>query len=503
MKAEDIFQKIADLRFVRDFIKTYPKANIYLVGGCIRDAFLGIESSDFDFVAENIVCEELIKFLETEGRVVNVYGRTFGVVKFRPESSEIVYDIALPRSEMYLPGQRRKHAQVQLQDVSINDDLARRDFTINAMAIDLRFYSSSNKKYLIDPYHGLKDIEDNIIRTVGNPNDRFLEDPTRILRGIRFAVQFGFGIDLETRAAIKALSPQIVAKYADEAGCELQRVSLEMIGQEFAKSLSANAAKTIELYSEAGLLKLLLPEVENSKGVGQPPQFHFEGDVYRHTLIALSKLEKTASFPVVLATLLHDIGKAETFKSASETGDRIRFNSHAELGAELAADICHRFCFPNDVTDKVVWMIKNHIRIFYSFFNMRIEKQKAFVRNKYFDDLLVLAEADTLASIFPNGQPDLTAYKKVLEIASNLRQQDRDRPVEIIDGREIIALLKKKKPDYDPLKHGKYIGALKKRINTLYDRNEITSKGEALAYLQHIVTGEKHDQKGKTEKRDK
>ena len=506
MKSEEIIKNIANIPFVQHFIKAFPKSNVYLVGGAVRDALMGIESSDIDFVIENLSDETLIALLESEGKVVDVFGRTFGVVKFKPHDSDETYDIALPRAEKYTPGQRRKHAQVELENITIYDDLARRDFTINAMAIDLREYlpktpaklveeSDGIIKTVIDPYHGLEDLHDKTIRAVSNPIERFDEDPTRILRGIRFAVQFGFTIEPETLSAMRELGPQICAEYIAEDGCRLQRVSMEMIGQEFMKALDKNPRTTVELFDESEVLKLLVPEIAELKGVQQPPQFHSEGDVFVHTLLSLLNLSSQANLATKLATLLHDIGKAKTFQSEKETGDRIRFNNHAEIGAEMARSICRRFCLSNEITKEVIWLIENHINIFHSFFHMRPEKQKAFVRNQYFDDLIVLAKADTLASIFPDGKPNLGVYPKVLEIAGQIKAKDRNEPTQIINGREIIEILKDKNQAFNEAEHGKYIGDLKKNINTLYDRGEIKTKVEALLYLRKLVGTTDHAKK--------
>jgi poly(A) polymerase len=341
--------KIVNSSFIKNFLVAFPKGNIYLVGGCIRDILLDKESFDFDLVVENVSQDELISFLEEEGNVTTVYGRNFGVVKFRPKLFSIIFDIALPRREKYLPGQRRKHAAVELEGISIYEDLARRDFTINAMALDFRSIISSKQKteiekYLIDPFDGLKDLKHKIVRTVGDPKDRFSEDPTRILRGVRFAAQFNFVIEPDTLSAMRELADQVTKKFTSKDGCEVERVSHEMIGVEFTKSLDRDPKRTVELYDQTNLLKLLLPEVEALKMIEQPPQFHSEGDVYTHTLLAISKLPKDVSINVKIATLLHDIGKPLTYKSAKDTGDRVRFNRHDEVGAALARQICQRFC---------------------------------------------------------------------------------------------------------------------------------------------------------------
>jgi hypothetical protein len=133
-------------------------------------------------------------------------------------------------------------------------------------------------------------------------------------------------------------------------------------------------------------------------------------------------------------------------------------------------------------------MIRNHIKLFFSFLNMRREKQKALVRNQSFDDLLNLAKADTMASLSSSGKPDLSRYTQIVKLTDELKEEDKNRPKEIINGREIIETIKERKPKFDHQKHGKYIGALKKKINTLYDRGELDSKDAAKKYLINLIS---------------
>ncbi|HOX41484.1 MAG TPA: hypothetical protein PK263_04780, partial [bacterium] len=199
-------EKIARTTFIRHFCEFFPAGRIFVVGGAVRDLLLGIESTDFDLVVEGVGVDELFMFLEKEGKVVDVEGRNFGVFKFNTRKihekentknhENLIFDIAVTRKEQYVPGARRKDAEVKLEEVSIEEDLARRDFTINSMAIELmtktkvpkqkespksnlqnqdfldfRFHSllalGSGLWVLIDPYHGKKDLKDRLIRAVG------------------------------------------------------------------------------------------------------------------------------------------------------------------------------------------------------------------------------------------------------------------------------------------------------------------------------------------------
>src|SRR5205085_6739258 len=157
-----------------------------------------------------------------------------------------------------------------------------------------------------------------VIRTIGEPEKRFAEDKLRMLRAVRFAARFGYGIEKKTMAAIRKLAAQI------------SLVSRERVRDEIVKMLTEGAARrAFELLGETRLLPQVLPEVEKMKGVEQPPQFHPEGDVWVHTLMLLEPLPADCSPTLALGALLHDVGKPPTFRRAP---DRIRFDNHAEVG---------------------------------------------------------------------------------------------------------------------------------------------------------------------------
>jgi len=477
--------------FINRLRALFPKSRAFLVGGTLRDLLLNVESRDYDIVITGIDHQKLAAFLSESGKIISVEGRAFGVIKFRPKGSDIIFDISKPRKEQYASGKRRKHAEVEIIS-DIREDLKRRDFTINAMALELGIVGEKSETKnlfgellasgkLIDPFGGIEDIKNKIIRAVGVPKERFLEDPTRILRGIRFASAFNFTIEKDTLLAMKRMAPEILKKFKDDFGREVERVSYDMIGQEFLKSFTANPIKTIRLYDETGILKLLLPEVEAMKGVAQPPKFHAEGDVYVHTLMALEEIPEISPPESKLAVLFHDIGKPSTYEPASKTGDRIRFNNHDKVGAELTRRVLSRLRLPKKLIDDVVWLVQNHMRLPFSFPKMRKDKQKRFARDPLFEQLINVVCADAKASIFQDGKPNPCNFiKPVKKILAELKaEKEAGKPLEIINGNEIIEILKKKNPSFDPRIEGKTVGDIKKSINSLYDRGELKSKEEA------------------------
>ncbi len=207
-----------------------------------------------------------------------------------------------------------------------------------------------------------------------------------MLRAVRFAARFGYRIEPATLAAIQ------------EAATEINEVSAERLRDELTKLLTEGAARrAFELLDQTGLLGALLPEVEKMKGVAQPPQYHPEGDVCIHTLMMLDSLPPHPSPALARGVLLHDVGKPPTFVPAGQTGDRIRFNGHAEMGARMAAEICRRLRFSTGDTEQIEALVANHLRV-KDVFGMRPATLKRFVRLPRFDEHLALHRLDCLAS---------------------------------------------------------------------------------------------------------
>ena len=256
------FPKITAFPVLADLTEAFPNSGVYLVGGAVRDILLGKKITDIDLVVRHVTGEELENFLATRGQVVFA-GKTFGVWKFHEigKPKDEIYDIALPRTEFSLhkQGLYRDFEVKTNPRLPIEDDLARRDFTVNAMAYDLL------AARLIDENNGQQDLKDKIIRTVGQAADRFQEDYSRLLRALRFALQLGFVIEKQTLNTVKTMIVNINDKIDDK-----RVLPLEIMAEEFLKSFQANPVGALDLWDEAGAIAETIPELLKMKGCPQP-----------------------------------------------------------------------------------------------------------------------------------------------------------------------------------------------------------------------------------------
>ncbi|MDZ4285726.1 MAG: HD domain-containing protein, partial [Candidatus Sungbacteria bacterium] len=363
--------------------------------GAVRDAALGRSTKDYDFVVRGVQARQLQEFLGSVG-IVNLVGRTFGVYKFIPDhgydefkaAGFEAFDIALPRTEHAWGTGGYRDVEVQSNhELPIEEDLSRRDFTINAMALKFRIMNHElGIMEIIDPYSGMKDIEGKVIRAVGDPKERFKEDYTRMLRGLRFACELGFSIESVTLAALKAVMPRINDKRATVGQPVMSPLAefvapREVISRELVRAFYADPAGALDSYDESGAFEMLIPELLKMKGCPQPEEFHSEGDVWAHTRLALKNI-KTQEYKntfgdpdphynalLVMAVLFHDIGKPPMLKTPEDDGvDRIRFDEHDTVGAEIVREIARRLVLAIMVEgplhvdyDKLVWLIKHHL----------------------------------------------------------------------------------------------------------------------------------------------
>jgi poly(A) polymerase len=446
----------------------------YLAGGCVRDLLLGREPKDYD-VATSATPDVVLEMFPRTFAV----GAHFGVVLVASElegevagaegsrGAESVTEVATFRSDgAYSDG---RHPDAVRYTKSAEEDVRRRDFTINGLLLDaerlfpqglkpasiaaltavrakaLTCQSSpdacggSDKSFsaaceapvyqsyplpepylrsaVIDHVGGLADLESGIVRAIGQPELRFEEDHLRMLRGVRFAARFGFELEAGTAAAIRRLAAKINA------------VSRERVRDELTKMLTeGHARRAFELLDETGLLAEVLPEVARMKGVEQPPQFHPEGDVWVHTVGLLEQLEAGCSPTLAWGALLHDVGKPPTFRRA----DRIRFDRHVEVGEAMAAEICRRFRFSNDETRQTVALVANHMR-FADAQRMKASTLKRFFRLENFDEHLALHRMDCLA-----GSRNLDHWEFVRERRAAM-PEEAIRPRPLLTGRELIA----------------------------------------------------------------
>jgi poly(A) polymerase len=374
----------------------------YMVGGCVRDQLLGREPKDYD-VATSATPEQVMSIFPETYAV----GAQFGVVLVPGAEGDV--EVATFRSDVgYSDGRHPDEVRFSQKP---QEDVARRDFTINGMLLD----PVSNQ--VLDFVGGRKDLEAKIIRTIGNPRQRFAEDKLRMLRAVRFAARFGYTIEPDTFAAIEDLES------------EIQVVSCERVRDELTRMLTeGHAARAFQLLDESGLLPEVLPEISAMKGVEQPPQFHPEGDVFAHTLLLLENLPTPCSPALAWGALLHDVGKPPTFRVAP---DRIRFDGHVEVGVKMAEEICRRLRFSTGETEQVLALIDNHMR-FGQATRMKESTLKKFLRMPHFDEHMSLHRADCLAS-----HGDLSTYEFAQEKLASIPPETM-RPSPLVSGDDLI-----------------------------------------------------------------
>jgi poly(A) polymerase len=413
----------------------------FLVGGCVRDRLLGIAPKDYD-VSTDAQPQSVLSYFPLSQSV----GAHFGVILVG-SSSGVHVEVATFRSEgAYADGRRPDEVRFETDP---RLDVMRRDFTINGLMED------PLTGEILDFCGGQADLRGGIVRAIGEPRRRFAEDHLRMLRAVRFAARFHFVIEPETMAAIRELAPAI------------HRISPERIRDELIRILTeGDARRGLELLDESGLLAELLPEVKAYQGVQQPPEYHPEGDVWTHTLMMLEKLNHPST-TLAFAVLLHDVGKPPTFRVA----DRIRFDGHAEVGAQMAAQILTRLKFPNDECDQIVSLVANHMR-FKDVLQMRASTLKRFLRLPDFEEHLELHRLDTQAS---NGYT--AAYDFVRDQLAQMGEEEL-RPPRLITGRDLI------EAGYHP---GPRFSKALEAVETAQLEGEISTKDQALALARRVL----------------
>lgn len=436
----------------------FPAGEIYLVGGAVRDLLLGRDTKDYDFLIRGIPAEELKEFLQRYGKV-NWVGRSFGVYKFMPEGLglEEPIDIALPRTERsFMKGGGRRDFEVQSDPaLPVEDDLRRRDFTVNAIAADLR------RRRLIDPFGGVDGLKRGLLQAVGDPAQRFAEDTSRLLRGLRFACQFGFDVEEKTWRALRGGMKGLNALRED--GTPI--LPREIAAKEFVKAIVFDPVRAFDLWDQSGAFMELVPELLRMKGCPQPENYHSEGDVWTHTRLALSVLASPAfqeefhrpyDAETALAVLFHDIGKPYTIQTPERDGvDRIRFNNHDQVGGRLAREIAARLKLSSHAKgsryhvdeEALGWLIEKHLILVHG----EVDQMRAATIEKHFltpsrpgAKLLQLIFCDGSATIPPDGGPQLVHYRRLKERIREMEALSAERsriPPPLLSGDEVMEIL--------------------------------------------------------------
>jgi len=385
----------------------------HLAGGCVRDLLLRREPSDYD-VATSATPDIVLDLFPRTFAV----GAHFGVVLVAQGEGETYFttEVATFRSDgAYSDG---RHPDAVRYTTSAEEDVKRRDFTINGLLLDPLQGASDPRTAVLDLVGGVADLDAGLVRAIGQPEERFEEDHLRMLRAVRFAARFEFAIEQETKRAMQTLARKISAVSRERVRDELTRMLTE-----------GHARRAFELLDETALLQEVLPEIARMKGVEQPPQYHPEGDVWVHTLGLLAQLQSGCEATLAWGALLHDVGKPPTFRRAP---DRIRFDGHVEVGVAIGAEILRRFRFSNEDTRQILALIDNHMR-FADASRMKASTLKRFFQLDRFNEHLALHRMDCLA-----GGGNLDHWEFVRERWQAM-PEEAVRPKPLITGRELIA----------------------------------------------------------------
>ncbi|MFA6475589.1 MAG: HD domain-containing protein [Patescibacteria group bacterium] len=360
----------------------------YVVGGCLRDQLLQLEPKDWD-ITTNALPEQIQQVFPK-----SLYLNTFGTVTVRSGQTEV--EVTTYRSDGGYSDHR--HPDQVKFGVTLQEDLARRDFTINALAY--------NGTEIIDLFNGQTDLTNGVIRAVGQANTRFQEDALRMLRAIRFSAQLRFKIEPDTYQAINTEKNLI------------QHVSAERIRDELVKMLlTEDALKAVWLLHTTGLLPLIIPELET--GVGVQQNLHHIYTVFAHNIFAL-QFCPSDDWRVRLAALLHDVGKPQVKQG---TGKEATFYQHEHVGAKLTRQIMKRLAFANDDINKVVHLVKHHM-FYYNMGEITDAGVRRLVRRvglEHLTDLMAVRIADRMGSGVYKDKP-----LKLVELEKRIEYVQKD-----------------------------------------------------------------------------
>jgi poly(A) polymerase len=458
----------------------------YLVGGYIRDALLGRKTRDID-IAVGVSATDVAQ------RVAAALDGHYVLL----DEAEGIARVVLVESDAAKESQW--HLDFSTIRGTIEADLSRRDFTIDAMAIDLSDVGKRFPPRLIDPFGGKKDLEAGLIRAVSA--SIFRDDPARLIRGVRLAAEYGFSIDAGTEAMMGRQSHLI------------SRVAGERVREELCRILSVgNAADSIFYLDRLGLLTAIIPELTFTKGVDQPHEHYW--DVFNHSVQSVATLERllsqdtgpemlilaphlvphiadfeeeinlglTRAGLVKLAILLHDIAKPQT--KTLEPDGRAHFFGHPTQGAEVAGNILQRLRFSNREIKMVQKMIESHLRLWQMGGDQGLPSRRAIYR--YFRDtadvsvdIIFLTLADFLATQGPNLEmAEWERHSRLMEYVLAQREEDETvaMPPKLVDGHDLMREF--------GLKPGPKIGEILEAVREAQAAGEISTSKEALAFAR-------------------
>ena len=441
------------------FLKEKGYKETYIVGGYVRDMLLRKKETGAIDIATQASPQQVTKIFQKKGYNVIPTGIKHGTVTVHKGTDDIEFTTFRTEGK-YADFRRPKNVKF------INDpakDAARRDFTVNAM------YFDPVTKKIMDFYNGKADLRQGRLRFVGSPEKRIKEDALRLMRAIRFSSIMGL--------AITSRDLKIIKKHARL----LSKISPERIKQELDKIiLSKNRSKGLELLRKTGLLKQIAPELEKLNSTPQSKNYHSEGNVWVHTLMALNLAETGIGLATLYGLLFHDTGKAKSLKKIRRQGrEHTTFHNHQNAGVEISTKILYRLRFSNSETSDILWYVKNH-HVPFELRKMRKGKQVGWVLDPRFENLLKIYRADSLASIPTDKRgrklkPSLETYNFSRKVWRRTKKK-KVLQKKIVTGNDVMKVLK--------IKPGPEVGKMLKKVQEKQYEGKIRTKQEALKFLK-------------------
>ena len=462
-RSTDLGTRIPDILRRIGSVADRFEMNVFAVGGYIRDLLLNGNGDhrdiDLTVVGDALVLAHQLK-QELGAKILVTYKRFETTMM---EVSGYKLELVTARQEKYAPSSRQSF----VKKASPESDLARRDFTINAMAVGLNKDSWGT---LYDPFKGLEDLRNRIIRTPLSPQTTFEDDPLRILRAVRFAALLDFRIEQRTQAAIQRMAHLLAS------------VAKERISDELLKMLmGSKPSKGLALMDRLGIMPHVLPELAEMKGVEQRSDFHHK-DVFHHTLEVVDKTARVSDkLKLRLAALFHDVGKPSTKEFDDNVG--WTFHRHDQVGAEMMEAIARRLRISKEVKSYIQKMIRLHLRPIFLASNEVTDtaiRRLIVQAGEDLDDLFQLSFADISSGNINLVQEQLKNLELVKERVALVRQKDKLlRFQSPVDGFKIMEVCK--------IPPGPVVGKLKAQIEeAILDGKIPNDYQEALAYLHEI-----------------
>ncbi len=430
-RAYKIVEKLSDAGF-----------DAWWVGGGVRDMLQGQLPADID-IATSALPEEALKLFKRSKAEAAALG------SIRVTLGDDTFEITTFREDDEASDGRHPEAVVFTRKKE--DDAARRDFTVNAI------YWNPISRGLFDPYAGEGDVKERLIRFIGEPAIRIKHDALRILRAVRFRAVIDGQYHPETYRALQEQAAMIDVLSGERLRTELEKMLL-----------CRHPDRALEDLLDLQILNRFLPELSDCKGIPQPADYHHEGDVWEHTLQCVKSFRPEDGIDVRIAALFHDCGKAKTFSLK----ERIRFDHHATVSAELAEDALTRLQCPGDRKRKIDWLIRHHMSM--TFLQMPEERKAHWYFHPWFAQLLQLFYLD----IAGTDPADYSLYDGIIK-DYNAFLDAHPRPAKpLLTGHDVMEIL--------GLKQGEEVGKVMKALNEAQVRKEVTSKAEAREFVKKL-----------------